>query len=73
MLVRQELEDPLVLIHEKKISSINAVVKVLELALKVRINYWVSLVLTMKLLMVTDTCLTSETKTPIDCCGGCRE
>ncbi|KAF7837376.1 chaperonin CPN60-2, mitochondrial [Senna tora] len=29
-----ELEDPLVLIHEKKISSINAVVKVLELALK---------------------------------------
>lgn len=31
----QELEDPLILIHEKKISSINAVVKVLELALKV--------------------------------------
>ncbi|KAG6515976.1 hypothetical protein ZIOFF_026422 [Zingiber officinale] len=30
-----ELEDPLILIHEKKISSINAVVKVLELALKV--------------------------------------
>ncbi|KAL3812392.1 hypothetical protein ACJIZ3_013660 [Penstemon smallii] len=29
-----ELEDPLVLIHEKKISSINAIVKVLELALK---------------------------------------
>ncbi|KAI9082739.1 hypothetical protein K1719_035313 [Acacia pycnantha] len=29
-----ELEDPLVLIHEKKISSINVVVKVLELALK---------------------------------------
>ncbi|KAJ1401705.1 TCP-1-like chaperonin intermediate domain superfamily [Sesbania bispinosa] len=29
-----ELEDPLILIHEKKISSINAVVKVLELALK---------------------------------------
>lgn len=34
----QELEDPLILIHEKKISSINAVVKVLELALKVN-NY----------------------------------
>ena len=33
----QELEDPLILIHEKKISSINAVVKVLELALKVKI------------------------------------
>lgn len=31
----QELEDPLILIHEKKISSLNAVVKVLELALKV--------------------------------------
>ncbi|CAL9769940.1 unnamed protein product [Musa acuminata subsp. burmannicoides] len=31
---RCELEDPLILIHEKKISSINAVVKVLELALK---------------------------------------
>ncbi|XP_027151955.1 chaperonin CPN60-2, mitochondrial-like isoform X1 [Coffea eugenioides] len=31
-----ELEDPLILIHEKKIGSINAVVKVLELALKVR-------------------------------------
>ncbi|KAF8015933.1 hypothetical protein BT93_H1467 [Corymbia citriodora subsp. variegata] len=29
-----ELEDPLILIHEKKISSMNAVVKVLELALK---------------------------------------
>ncbi|XP_043707410.1 chaperonin CPN60-2, mitochondrial [Telopea speciosissima] len=29
-----ELEDPLILVHEKKISSINAVVKVLELALK---------------------------------------
>ncbi|KAI8523161.1 hypothetical protein RHMOL_Rhmol13G0052100 [Rhododendron molle] len=31
-----ELEDPLILIHEKKISSLNAVVKVLELALKER-------------------------------------
>uniref|UniRef100_A0A1D1Y5L2 Chaperonin CPN60-2, mitochondrial n=1 Tax=Anthurium amnicola TaxID=1678845 RepID=A0A1D1Y5L2_9ARAE len=29
-----ELEDPFILIHEKKISSINAVVRVLELALK---------------------------------------
>ncbi|CAA6667763.1 unnamed protein product [Spirodela intermedia] len=29
-----ELEDPFILIHEKKISSINAVVKVLELAVK---------------------------------------
>ncbi|KAG6433616.1 hypothetical protein SASPL_105231 [Salvia splendens] len=29
-----ELEDPLILIYEKKISSINAIVKVLELALK---------------------------------------
>ncbi|KAE9589792.1 putative chaperonin Cpn60/TCP-1 family, groEL-like apical domain, groEL-like equatorial [Lupinus albus] len=29
-----ELEDPLILIHEKKISSINGIVKVLELALK---------------------------------------
>ncbi|OAY55448.1 chaperonin CPN60-2, mitochondrial [Manihot esculenta] len=29
-----ELEDPLILIHEKKISSIHAMVKVLELALK---------------------------------------
>ncbi|KAK4761156.1 hypothetical protein SAY87_006049 [Trapa incisa] len=29
-----ELDDPLILIHEKKITSINAVVKVLELALK---------------------------------------
>ncbi|KAH7669684.1 Chaperone tailless complex polypeptide 1 (TCP-1) protein [Dioscorea alata] len=29
-----ELDEPLILIHEKKISSINAVVKVLELALK---------------------------------------
>jgi len=33
--VLQELEDPLILIHEKKISNINAMVKVLELALKV--------------------------------------
>ncbi|KAM3235823.1 hypothetical protein P3L10_015860 [Capsicum annuum] len=30
-----ELEDPLILIHEKKISSINTVVRTLELALKV--------------------------------------
>ncbi|OIS96488.1 PREDICTED: chaperonin CPN60-2, mitochondrial-like [Nicotiana attenuata] len=29
-----ELDDPLILIHEKKISSVNAVVKALELALK---------------------------------------
>ncbi|CAM8908391.1 unnamed protein product [Rhodiola kirilowii] len=29
-----ELEDPLILIHEKKISNLNAVVKVLEMALK---------------------------------------
>ncbi|KAM3326953.1 chaperonin CPN60, mitochondrial [Capsicum chacoense] len=29
-----ELEDPLILIHEKKISSVNAVVRALELALK---------------------------------------
>ncbi|VVB07288.1 unnamed protein product [Arabis nemorensis] len=29
-----ELEDPLILIHEKKITSINSIVKVLELALK---------------------------------------
>ncbi|MQM14967.1 hypothetical protein Taro_047903, partial [Colocasia esculenta] len=29
-----ELENPLILIHEKKISSINVVFKVLELALK---------------------------------------
>lgn len=36
----QELEDPLILIHEKKISSINDVVKVLELALKVSITFW---------------------------------
>jgi len=34
-LCQQELEDPLVIIHEKKISSLNAIVKVLELALKV--------------------------------------
>ncbi|KAI3832124.1 hypothetical protein MKX03_001486, partial [Papaver bracteatum] len=31
---KYELEDPLILIHEKKISSINYVVKVLELSLK---------------------------------------
>lgn len=31
----QELEDPIILIHEKKISNVNSIVKVLELALKV--------------------------------------
>ena len=31
----QELEDPLILIHEKKISNLNAIVKILELSLKV--------------------------------------
>jgi hypothetical protein len=35
LLFWQELEDPLILIHEKKISNLNAIVKVLELALKV--------------------------------------
>ncbi|GMN50385.1 hypothetical protein TIFTF001_019539 [Ficus carica] len=30
----EELEDPLILIHEKKISNLNAIVKILELALK---------------------------------------
>ncbi|CAL9013200.1 unnamed protein product [Prunus brigantina] len=33
-----ELENPLIIIHEKKISSINAVVKVLELVLQVSIS-----------------------------------
>lgn len=32
----QELDDPIVLIHEKKISSISSIIKVLELALKVK-------------------------------------
>ncbi|KAK1257798.1 hypothetical protein QJS04_geneDACA022564 [Acorus gramineus] len=32
--ISQELEDPLILIHEKKITNMNALVKVLELALK---------------------------------------
>jgi len=32
----QELVDPLILIYDKKISSVTAVVKVLELALKVK-------------------------------------
>lgn len=36
----QELDDPLILIHEKKISSINSIVKVLELALKVCLLYY---------------------------------
>ncbi len=31
----QELDDPLILIHDKKVSNLHAVVKVLELALKV--------------------------------------
>ncbi|KAM3326009.1 hypothetical protein P3S67_001135 [Capsicum chacoense] len=34
--VWQELEDPLILIHEKNISSVNAVVKALKLALKIQ-------------------------------------
>lgn len=32
---RQELENPLILIHEKKISDMNLLVRVLELAVKV--------------------------------------
>lgn len=35
MFTQQELEDVLILIHEKKIDNLNAIVKVLELALKV--------------------------------------
>jgi thiol-disulfide isomerase/thioredoxin len=34
--VSQELEDPLILIHDKKVSNMHAVVKVLEMALKVK-------------------------------------
>ncbi|WJX34064.1 hypothetical protein P8452_22212 [Trifolium repens] len=34
----KELDDPLTIIYEKKMSSINAIVEVLELALKVRVN-----------------------------------
>lgn len=36
----QELDDALVLIHEKKITSLNAIVKVLELALKVNFDLY---------------------------------
>lgn len=32
---KQELENPLILIHEKKISDINGLVRVLEIAIKV--------------------------------------
>ena len=35
LLVAQELEDPLILIHDKKVTNMHAVVKVLEMALKV--------------------------------------
>lgn len=34
----QELDDPLILIYEKKISNLNAVVKILELALKASVS-----------------------------------
>ena len=36
---KQELDDPLILIHDKKVSNLHAVVKVLELALKVYILF----------------------------------
>jgi len=35
MLLDQELERPLVLIHEKKISDVNTLVRILEIALQV--------------------------------------
>jgi len=54
VLCLQELEDPLILIHEKKISSINAVVKVLELALKVRSVVHFLLRLTFKMWILAD-------------------
>lgn len=34
-LCQQELENPLILIHDKKISDMNALVRILELAVKV--------------------------------------
>jgi hypothetical protein len=37
--ILQELEDPLILIHDKKISNMHAVVKVLEMALKVLVCF----------------------------------
>jgi len=36
MLVFQELENPIILIHEKKISDINSLLIVLEAAVKVK-------------------------------------
>jgi chaperonin GroEL (HSP60 family) len=36
--ILQELEDPLILIHDKKISNMHAVVKVLEMALQVLVS-----------------------------------
>ena len=42
---KQELDDPLILIHDKKVSSLHAVVKVLELALKVHILFPITLFL----------------------------
>lgn len=35
ILFRQELENPLILIHDKKISDVNSLVRVLEMAVKV--------------------------------------
>ena len=35
LFVSQELDDPLILIHDKKVTNMHAVVKVLEMALKV--------------------------------------
>ena len=53
LFVSQELEDPLILIHDKKVTNMHAVVKVLEMALKViclqkmwKVKHWALSLLT---------------------------
>lgn len=71
----QELEDPLILIHDKKVTNMHAVVKVLEMALKVICSLSFSGINIGIIVAFTDfffhSLLGSETKAPTDCCRRC--
>lgn len=65
LITGQELDDPLILIHEKKISNLTAVVKVLELALKVLLVNAIS-ISSFVIIINQFNCAFAETKTFVD-------
>ena len=76
LFVSQELDDPLILIHDKKVTNMHAVVKVLEMALKVICLLSFSSNSIGIIVAFTDSfffhsLLGTETKASTDCCRRC--